>query len=211
MKKKSVSKKPLVLDIGAGDNPRPEGTHAIDLLKAERPHPELEEYRAGNFNRPPKEWQGKFDKIVSDSGLGASDTLETPKTAAATAKALNFVTKPGATLKATVDVHQLENLMRILHASDFGVTRMTALEVPAWVPAFKKLTGDIVVEATKGYKGTAKEQRLVRKYNLSSSRFPIAFGGLKPAPVRPGVAYSDKGGQRLSRKHHRGFKRIKLS
>lgn len=211
MTKKAISKKPLVLDIGAGDNPQPGATHAIDLLKAERPHPELEEYRAGNFNRPPKEWKGKFDKIVSDSGLGASDTLETPQTATATAKALNFVTKPGATLKATVDVHQLENLMRILNASDFGVTRISALEVPAWVPAFKKLTGDVVVEATKGYKGTSREQHLVRKYNLTSSRFPITFGGLKTVPIRPGVAYSDRGGQRLSRTRRKGFKKVRFT
>jgi len=210
-KKDTKTKKQLVLDIGAGDNPQPEATHAIDVNKPVKVPTSIEEYRVQSFLHPPKEWKGKFDKVVSEAALGASDSLEGSVSAG---KALDFVTKPNATLKANVDISSLKPLMHILDASSFGVTKISAKEVPAWVFPRKDVAGEIIVEAEKGYQGTAKERRI-------NMRFPVEFGELRlgkrcsirridtPSRARRsrGV-YADKGQSRMSRKPHRNWRRI---
>ena len=177
-------KSQFILDIGAGDYPQPGATHAIDIQKPEKsPPPRILDYKIGNFNRPPKDWQGKFDEVVSEAALAASDSLESSVTQ--TGKALDYVTKPKAKARIIADLSQLKTLMSILAIAKFGVTSITAVNTPVWVGADEDIGGQIVVEAIKGYKGTRSEQALQKKLDMPPTwRMPIPIRRMVRQPIK---------------------------
>jgi hypothetical protein len=210
---------PTILDVGAGDRPMPEATHAIDTEKPKKIPKRLKEYHVGDFQNPPKDWKGKFDKIVSRAALGtpSDEYIEYFKSPKKTGKALDFVTKPNATLEIETANEYTPEVRRILKASKFEITAIEAARGPhggVVVDAHGNPAG-VVIKATKINQNSSFTTELARQPRVEIAKESLTKPRIERVPARPrrgklvshGV-YADKGNQRITRKHHRGWRRI---
>jgi hypothetical protein len=219
-------KKPLILDVGAGDNPMHGATHAIDTGKPKlASRRRVKEYHIGDFQNPPNDWRGKFDKIVSNAALGtpSDEDIEYFKSPSKTGKALDFVTKPDATLEIQTGTEYLPNVQRILKYSHFYVKSIEPTRGPhgGILINSRGHPTDITIKAKKGslpnigtrIESTTKGVALTHNPPLISQRQYEISRPQRPSrgSILAGVGYTDKIGKRLSRRHHRGFRKVKFS
>jgi hypothetical protein len=171
--------KKLVLDIGAGTSPLPEATHAIDQIspaeldktltgeKFHKKYPKVQQYKVANVKSPPKEWEGKFDSIVSRSALGGGG-LE----GKAMSKALNFLTKPNATIKVYgIGLSEIQDIDKLLSDAGFTITKIETKEEASWIPALNTVSGGAIIYGQKNLKPS--QSKVLEIYRGEVVKMPV--------------------------------------
>ena len=180
-----MDSKKLVLDIGAGTNPLSEATHAIDQIspseldktltgeKFHRKYPKVQQYKVGNAKSPPKEWEGKFDAIVSRSALGGGG-LE----GKAMSRALDFLTKSNATVKIYgLHISDIPDIDKLLSGGRFTITKIETKGNQQWIPALNVVSGDVTIYAQKNLKPS--QTKVLEKFGNEVMKMPIPIQRIK--------------------------------
>ena len=169
----------LVLDIGAADNPFPEATHAIDMIEPDitpdflhKKYPNIQQYKIGNVNKPPKEWKGKFDKVVSRGAMGGSAL-----TGIATSRAIDFLTKTDATARIHTTISWIPSVDRMLSNAGFTITRILTTEQTTWIPALGEISADTIIYAQKNLK--PNQTKVLESFRGEVMKMPIPIQRIK--------------------------------